>query len=190
MGAQLYEMDSSGGTESIDTSRKTGWFPVSDLAKKTVVRRLNARYSSAKAIDVKVYADGDDSAAVFSGTLRANNGDSVMDVGSGGWTNSATSVPTSGVLVLNAGDFINVESETMKVISTGSNTLVIERAKRGTSAAAHSHTRSINYANHPLESLRVGKRAKYLMVGVEENGSGSTDYTQEIGKLEVEVDAV
>jgi hypothetical protein len=59
---------------------------------------------------------------------------------------------------------------------------------KGTTAATHANDSAINYANDPLESIRVGKRAKYLMVGLESSSSDNEGI--EINKLEVEVDGI
>ena len=62
-----YKLDSGSGDplETLTISRKTGWIPVAPLDKNTVIRRVNARYSSANEdLKIKIYADGDSSTSV------------------------------------------------------------------------------------------------------------------------------
>jgi|TARA_R100001530_G_scaffold132611_1_gene105199 hypothetical protein len=187
--ANIKQLRDSSSTETRATERKTGWFPVTDLDKSVFIRRINARYSSGDDIAVTVYSDGDTDNSTFTGTLRANNGDTGMTVthavnsGSGWDSADGTVVSTGGTNVLKNGDWIKVDSEIVKVISAGANTHTVQRAMRGTTGAAHANTSTILYANYPNDSLRVGKRAKYAMVKLSSSASANDI---EINRLEIE----
>jgi len=70
----VYKLGGADG-ESFSTKRRTGWIPLTDMARNVMIRRLNARYDSADNISVKVYANGDSSAnsEVWSGSLSSNS---------------------------------------------------------------------------------------------------------------------
>ena len=72
--AKVRTMDVASPTETIATSRKSGWFQFTDLDKKALIRRINARYSSSTSINVKIYTDGDSSSAIFSDSFNPNVG--------------------------------------------------------------------------------------------------------------------
>ena len=59
--------------ESFLTKRKTGWIPLTDMARNTTIRRFNARYKSSEAVTAKIYSNGDDSTVLWTKTLSANN---------------------------------------------------------------------------------------------------------------------
>ena len=191
--ASIYKVDvggSSGTLEALSISRKTGWFSVTPLDKKTLVRRINSRYSGPDPITVKVYADGDTSNAISTVTLRANTGVTGMTVDEeeADMTTSATTLNTNATNVLENGDLIKIDNEIMRIITAGASAHTVQRGMKGTTAATHEDDVAISYANDPLESIRVGKRARYLMVGLESSSSDNEGI--EINKLEVEVDGI
>ena len=55
---------SSGTLETLQISRKTGWFAVAALDKNAIISRLNVRYSTDEAFQLKIYLDGDASTAL------------------------------------------------------------------------------------------------------------------------------
>jgi hypothetical protein len=188
--SNIYKVDVGGSgidRESLSSSRKTGWFSVSPLDKKTLVRRMNARYSGPDPITVKVYADGDTSNAISTVTLRANSGATGVLVNDATPMNaSVTTLTTDSTSLLKDGDLIKIDSEIMRIITAGTTSHTVQRGMKGTTAATHANDSAISYANDPLESIRVGKRARYLMVGLESSSSANEGI--EINKLEVEVD--
>jgi hypothetical protein len=190
--ASIYKVDVGGSgsnRESLSSSRKTGWFSVSPLDKKALVRRMNARYSGPDNITVKVYADGDTANAISTLTLRANSGATGVLVNDDTPMNaSVTTITTDSTGLLKDGDLIKIDSEILRIITAGSTSHTVQRGMKGTTAATHANDSAINYANDPLESIRVGKRAKYLMVGLESSSSDNEGI--EINKLEVEVDGI
>lgn len=188
--SKIFKFDVGGTTgtlESLSLSRKSGWFSVSPLDKKTLVRRMNARYSGPDNITIKVYADGDDTNPVSTLTLRANSGLTGTAVNDGSNMNSTTTtLPTDSTTVLKNGDLIKIDNEIIKIITAGTTSHIVQRGMKGTTAATHNDDATISYANDPHESIKVGKRARYLMVGME--SSGTDNEGVEINKLEVEVD--
>ena len=70
--AKVRTMDVASPTETIATSRKSGWFQFTDLDKKALIRRINARYNSGKDITIKLYADGDIVNPAFTGIMPKN----------------------------------------------------------------------------------------------------------------------
>lgn len=182
--SEVKQMGATTVTETLATSRKTGWFPFKDLDKTAVVRRLNAIYSSADNLTVKIYADGDSSNAVFSGVFRANNGASgVLVDDSNNVDSSTTTLPTDTTTKFKTGDWIKIDNEIMKIITAGTTSHTVQRGMRGTTAASHNNNAPIHYANYPNESLRIGRRAKYMSVEV--STIASTTAT-EISKMEIE----
>ena len=72
----VYHLGGADG-ETFSTKRRTGWIPLTDMSRNTTIRRLNARYSSPEIVTAKIYADGDDSSAVWTsptGQIEANTG--------------------------------------------------------------------------------------------------------------------
>jgi len=59
--------------ESFLTKRRTGWIPLTDMARNTTIRRFNARYKSPESVTAKIYANGDDSTVLWTKSLGANN---------------------------------------------------------------------------------------------------------------------
>jgi len=190
--SKVYKLDVGGTTGTLEQhgiARKTGWFSVAPLDKKVLVRRMNARYSGPDAITLKVYADGDSTNHVKQLTLRANSGVTGATVDDGTPMNaSVTTLTTSSTSLLKSGDFIKIDNEIMKVITAGTTSHTVQRGMKGTTAASHDDDSVISYANNPLESIAVGRRAKYLMVGLE--SSNTSNEGIEINKLEVEVDGL
>ena len=193
--AKVRTMDVASPTETIATSRKSGWFQFTDLDKKALIRRINARYNSGKDITIKLYANGDSSNSIFSGTLRANDGPTnpAMTVNTNSDTitdTTATTLKTNGTNILKTGDWIKIGNEIMKIVeaafeTSGGGTVshTVQRGMRGTTAANHSNNTTLYYANYPNDSLRVGKRAKYAKVEIS-TAAGTT--STEINKLEIE----
>jgi len=181
--AKVRTMDVASPTETIATSRKSGWFQFTDLDKKALIRRINARYSSSTSINVKIYTDGDSSSAIFSDSFNPNVGSPLTTTS--GLNSTTTSIPTNGTSFVE-GDWIKIENEIMKVISIDNTTLTVQRGMRGTSAVSHNNSLSVTRANYPNSSLRVGKRAKYAMVEIS-TSAVNTDI--EINKLEIEYDS-
>ena len=75
MTATLNKMDvggSSGTLETLQISRKTGWFAVAPLDKNAIIRRLNVRYSTDEAFKLKIYLDGDTSTVIDTFTLATS----------------------------------------------------------------------------------------------------------------------
>ena len=71
----VYHLGGADG-ESFSTKRKTGWIPLTDMARNITIRRFNARYLSPETVTAKIYADGDNSSAIWTspaGQLSANN---------------------------------------------------------------------------------------------------------------------
>lgn len=71
----IYHLGGADG-ESISTKRRTGWIPLTDMSRNTTIRRLNARYLSPETVTAKIYANGDDSSAIWqspTGQMSANN---------------------------------------------------------------------------------------------------------------------
>lgn len=62
----------SGGTESFALARKSGWILLTDLDRKTIIRRFGLRYLSTDIVTVYIYVDGDDSTVIWTGTYPAN----------------------------------------------------------------------------------------------------------------------
>jgi|TARA_R100000995_G_scaffold84261_1_gene62413 hypothetical protein len=60
----VYHLGGADGEQFI-TKRKTGWIPLTDMSRNTTIRRLNARYSSPEVITAKIYANGDESTAIW-----------------------------------------------------------------------------------------------------------------------------
>ena len=119
--AKVRTMDVASPTETIATSRKSGWFQFTDLDKKALIRRINARYNSGKDITIKLYANGDSSNSIFSGTLRANDGPTnpAMTVNTNSETitdTTATTLKTNGTNILKTGDWIKIGNEIMKIV--------------------------------------------------------------------------
>jgi len=69
------------------------------------------------------------------------------------------------------------------VVTYGSTSHTVQRGMRGTTAASHSTSAVISYANYPNDSIRISKRAKYAQVKV--TASSSTNNV-EINKMEIE----
>ena len=63
---------SSGALETLQISRKTGWFAVAPLDKNAIIRRLNVRYSTDEAFKLKIYLDGDTSTVIDTFTLATS----------------------------------------------------------------------------------------------------------------------
>jgi hypothetical protein len=168
--------------ESLSTDRQTGWFQFTDLARKVFVRRINATYSSPDEITFKVYVDGDDVNEVFSGAFRANVGDTgvILPVGS---DDSTETLITSSTSLFKNGDWIQVDSEIMKIISAGSTTHTVQRGMRGTTAASHSSGSPIAWKNYPMDSIKIGNRAKYAQVQI---STSSSTNPVEISRMEIE----
>ena len=101
---------------------------------------------------------------------------------------SVTTLTTDSTSLLKDGDLIKIDSEIMRIITAGTTSHTVQRGMKGTTAATHEDDVAISYANDPLESIRVGKRARYLMVGLESSSSANEGI--EINKLEVEVDGI
>tara|TARA_R100001463_G_scaffold43544_3_gene90816 strand:- start:10344 stop:10907 length:564 start_codon:yes stop_codon:yes gene_type:complete len=182
--AKVRTMDVASPTETLATSRKSGWFSFSDLDRSATIRRLNARYTSGKDITVKIYADGDSSNHIFSGTLRPNDGESGALLGDVNHMNSTTTtLPTLSTTKLQDDDWIKIDNEIMKIITAGTTSHTVERGKRGTTAATHNNNSKIYYANYQNDSLRVGRRAKYALVEI---GTAADTTSTEINKMEIE----
>ena len=179
---KIKQLRDSASTETRAAERKTGWFPVTDLAKNVFIRKINARYSSGDDITVTVYSDGDTDNQLFAGTLRANSGETGATLSSG-VNSTVTTLPTSSTTKLKSGDWIKVSSEIMKVITAGTTSHTVQRGMRGTSAEVHSADKKIYYSNYPNDSLRIGRRAKYAMVKLSSSESANDI---EINKLEIE----
>ena len=74
---------SSGTLETLQISRKTGWFAVAPLDKNAIIRRLNVRYSTDEAFKLKIYLDGDTSTVIDTFTLATSKKIDFFKVGSG-----------------------------------------------------------------------------------------------------------
>lgn len=190
--SKIYKLNPSSGVESLSASRKTGWFPVSDLYRTAMVRRLSARYASPDAITIKVYADENTTNEIFSGTLRRTSGNiksatnTNVFINGGDITATATTTSISDATNISVGDYIKLDSEIMFVKDVSSNTLTMDRGRLGTTAASHTDLTLAYYASPKFQSLRVGRRAKHLMV--EASVADSNAYNVEINRLEFEVD--
>jgi hypothetical protein len=71
----VYHLGGADG-ENFSTKRRTGWIPLTDMARNTTIRRFNARYLSPEIVTAKIYANGDTSSAIWTsptGQLSANN---------------------------------------------------------------------------------------------------------------------
>jgi len=169
-------------SESLSTDRQTGWFQFTDLARKVFVRRINATYSSPDEITFKVYVDGDDINEVFSGAFRANVGDTGVTLTSPHFATGNILTTTSTSLFKN-GDWIQVDSEIMKIISAGSTSHTVQRGMRGTTAASHSSASPIAWKNYPMDSIKIGNRAKYAQVQI---STSSSTNPVEISRMEIE----
>jgi hypothetical protein len=186
--ARIKEFNPSAEDETLSTSRKTGWFSISqDLSRSAFVRRINARYKSGDDITVKVYADGDSTNPIKTITMRANDGSSGLTTTAVGWDSASDIVvSTASVGSLKTGDWIKVGSEIMKIIEVGVGSPAfhkVQRGMRGTTAATHNSGVTIYYANYPHDSFKIGKRAKYMSVEL----SSSTSLNDvEINKMEIE----
>jgi hypothetical protein len=100
-------------TETLATSRKTGWFPFKDLDKTAVVRRLNAVYDSSDDLTVKIYADGDSVNPTWTGTMP-KNGVTGATLSSSA-TNSDTTLDVTSTTKITSLDKILVDREIMSV---------------------------------------------------------------------------
>ena len=176
------QLNPGSSTEALDAHRTTGWFEMSDLGTNVLIRRVNIRYLSGDDIAVDLYVDGDSDSPVRSVTFRANSGVTGATL-SEGINASVTTLPTSSTDKLRDGDWIKVGSEIMKVVTYGSTSHTVQRGMRGTTAASHSTSAVISYANYPNDSIRISKRAKYAQVKV--TASSSTNNV-EINKMEIE----
>lgn len=172
--------------ESFLTKRRTGWLPLTDMARNTTIRRFNARYKSPESVTAKIYANGDDTNHIWTKILSANDGDTGINTGANITSTTATTISVGSNSIFKDGDWIKVGSEIMKIIDVLSLTsIIVERGGRGTTATTHSVS-DIYYANYPNDSISIGRRANSIMVEV--STSASTSTSLEIGKLEVEVD--
>jgi len=183
--AIVHEMKPVTVTESLATDRQTGWFAFTDLGKKVFVRRINATYSSTDDITFKLYVDGDSDNESFTGTFRANDGETGAIV-SATIGPTITTLPTSSTTKLRSGDWIKVSSEIIKVIEAGTTSHTVQRGMRGTTAVvlgSHPLNTDIYYANHPFDSFKIGNRAKYAQVQL---STPTTTNPCEISRLEIE----
>ena len=180
--AKFRQMNPTSSTESRSVTRTTGWFPMTDLGTNVLIRRMNIRYLSGDDLTLDIYVDGVSDSAVRSITFRANSGVTGATL-SDSIDASVTTLPTSSTDKLRDGDWIKVGSEIMKVITYGSTSHTVQRGMRGTTAASHSSSAVISYANYPNDSIRISKRAKYAQVKV--TASSSTNNV-EINKMEIE----
>jgi len=104
--SEVKQMGASTVTETLATSRKTGWFPFKDLDKTAIVRRLNAIYNSSDDLNIKLYADGDSVNTIWTGTMPKNgttgttlsssatSSDTILDV-----TDTSTITPLDKILI-------------------------------------------------------------------------------------------
>lgn len=174
--------------ESFLTKRKTGWIPLTDMSRNVTIRRFNARYKSAEVVTAKIYSNGDDSNALWTGSLVANDGDTGINLGASVASDTVTTITVGSNTIFKNSDWIKVDSEIMKIVDVVSTTsLIVERGGRGTTAVTHANGADIYYANYPNRSIAIGRRANSIMLEV--STSASTNTSLEIGKLEVEVDA-
>ena len=81
------------------------------------------------------------------------------------------------------GDFIKIDNEIIKIITAGTTSHIVQRGMRGTTAATHNNNEPIHYANYPNESLRIGRRAKYMSVEISTTASQTAT---EISRMEIE----
>lgn len=189
---EVYQLNVSSDTETVEAKRKTGWIMLSDLSRTNYVRRMNARFDTQDEITVNMYADGDDANSIYQGTLRRTSGyvyesgQSNVVVTSSALDATTTTVGVDDATNLSAGDHIKVDSEVMFVRAISNNTLTVDRGRLNTTAASHSNAQLVSYAGPQHASLRVGRRAKHLMVEVKTPTNKLLD--TEIGKLEIEVD--
>jgi len=182
----VYHLGGADG-ESFSTKRKTGWIPLTDMARNTTIRRFNARYKSPETVTAKIYSNGDDTNSLWEGSLKANDGDSGVNINGAVSSTTATSITVDINSIFKDGDWVKIGNEIMKIDNVPSATsITVERGGRGTTASTHSDDANIHYANYPNDSIAIGRRANSIMVEVLTSASTSTSL--EIGKLEVEVD--
>jgi hypothetical protein len=172
----------SAGTESFSTTRKTGWFSLSDLSKNVLVRRLNARYDSSDDVSVNIYADGDSDSPVWTGTMP-KNGDTGTTL-DGAITDSATTISVVDSASTQSGMLL-IDKEFIKIESTNGNALTVLRGQNNTQPNAHSSGAKVYYGHKKWDSLRVGRRAKYMSVQI---STGASTNNVEINKLEFVTD--
>jgi hypothetical protein len=186
---QVSTLHSSSAAESLTTEYKTGWIQLADVDRQTIVRRLNLSYTSGSSLTAKIYADGDDSHALFTGTFRPNSESSGvgLDANCDDSTVTIDTDDTGGLFKV--GDVISpsTTSELMKVVSNTSGTLVVVRGYKGTtpSALTTSSTPEFHYANNPQASLRVSRRANRVLVSLT-SATSTNDIT--INKIEIDHD--
>jgi len=69
----IHELHSSSPSESMDIEYKTGFMPLTDINRKSIIRRMNLNYESSTALTCKLYADGDETTLLDTLTFPANN---------------------------------------------------------------------------------------------------------------------
>jgi len=60
-------------TESVDLDYQTGFFPLTDLGRDVIIRRVNLDYQASTAVSIKLYANGDSSTLKATLSYPANN---------------------------------------------------------------------------------------------------------------------
>ena len=70
---KVRELHSSSATESVDLDYQTGYFPLTDLSKDVIIRRVNLDYQASTNVSVKLYANGDNNSLKATLTYPANN---------------------------------------------------------------------------------------------------------------------